>query len=67
MIHRNTERNRAIFVSHQNGETINELAEQYGLATSTVSQIITTEKHLRALSMEPIYKTARRGNKARVP
>ena len=62
MIHRNTERNRAIFVGHQNGKTINELAEQYGLATSTVSQIITTEKHRRALSMEPIYKTARRGN-----
>ena len=62
MIHRNTERNREIFASHQNGKTINELAEQYGLAKTTVSQIITTEKHLRALSMEQIYKTARGGN-----
>jgi Mor family transcriptional regulator len=62
MIHRNTERNREMFVSYQNGITINDLAEQYGLATSTVSQIITTEKHLRALSMEPIYKIARRGS-----
>jgi len=25
MIHRNTERKRAIFVGHQNGKTINEL------------------------------------------
>ena len=62
MIHRNTERKRAIFVGHQNGKRINELAEQYGLATSTDSQIITTEKHLRALSTEQIYKTARRGH-----
>jgi Mor family transcriptional regulator len=52
-------RNREIFASHQKGLTLGDLAKQYGLALATIRQIISAEKHLHAVSNQPIYKAAR--------
>jgi Mor family transcriptional regulator len=52
-------RNREIFASHQKGVTPGDLAKRHGLAPATVRQIIVTEKHLHAVSNQPIYKAAR--------
>ena len=59
MIHKSAERNREIFAFHQMGKSTRDLAQLYGLALGTVRQIIITEKHLRAVSTEPIYTSAR--------
>jgi Mor family transcriptional regulator len=59
MIHKKALRNREIFSFHMSGKSIGDLARQYGLAKTTVQQIILAEKHLRAVSTEPIYTSAR--------
>jgi hypothetical protein len=59
MIHKNAARNREIFALHQHGKPLADLASQYGLALATLRQVICAEKHLQAVSMEPVYREAR--------
>lgn len=65
MTHKNAARNREIYAAYCQGQTMSDLARQYGLAPATVRQIINSEKHLRAVSVEPVYRVARNDNPER--
>ncbi len=52
-------RNRAIFAAFRAGATIPDLAAAYGLRRSTISAILTTERHKNAISPDPEYRMPR--------
>ena len=54
------ERNRAIFASFRAGETVNQLAESYGLAPITIAARLTTERHKLAVCVDEFYRNLRR-------
>lgn len=47
-----SDRNRAILLAHQEGSTIEQLAEVFGLAILTVRSIIYHERHKVEVSMD---------------
>jgi Mor family transcriptional regulator len=58
---RMAERNRQMLCGFEAGMSVEDLVQKYGLAKSTVSAIITTERHRRAVSPNPVYKALRLG------
>ena len=52
-------RNREIFAARQQGESIAELAELYGLSNITVCEIIRVERHKIAVSIDTFYQEMR--------
>ena len=52
-------RNREIFASYQQGESVGDLAERHGLSEITVHQIIRAERHKLAVSIEAVYREMR--------
>jgi Mor family transcriptional regulator len=52
-------RNRDIFAASQDGKSIEELAQKYGLSAVTVRQIIRIEGHKVAVSVEGFYEELR--------
>ena len=59
MIHKTAERNREIFAAYQKGNSLDDLAKQYERSPATVQQIILSEKHKQAVSVEPFYQDTR--------
>lgn len=60
MIHtKNAVRNRDIFAAYQNGEAVEDLAKRYRLAPITVHEIIRTERHKLAVSVDAFYSELR--------
>jgi len=53
------ERNREIFAAIEGGESVESVAIRYGLKPASVSTIIRTEKHLRAVCPFPAYRALR--------
>lgn len=49
-------RNRAILADFEAGLGIAQLAELHRLSPSSISAIITAERHKRALSPDPLYR-----------
>jgi Mor family transcriptional regulator len=58
-IERTRARNREIFAVHKNGESIEKLAERYGLRSETIQNIIWVERHRVAVSVDAFYKKMR--------
>jgi hypothetical protein len=48
-----------MFVAHQNGELIEELAKRYGLEPGTVCQTLRIERHKVAVSVDEFYERIR--------
>jgi Mor family transcriptional regulator len=59
VIHRTAVRNREIFAACQDGKSIEELAQKYGLSPVTVRQVIRIEGHKFAVSVERFYQELR--------
>lgn len=59
IIQKTAVRNREIFAAYQHGESIEKLAEQYGLSAVTVHQIIRIERHKVAVSVDAFYEAMR--------
>ena len=59
---KNGERNREIFAAIENGESLENIAIKCGLKPASVSTIIRTEKHLRAVYPDPVYRALRGEN-----
>ena len=59
---KNGDRNREIFAAIENGESLENIAIKYGLKPASVSTIIRTEKHLRAVCPDPVYRALRGEN-----
>jgi Mor family transcriptional regulator len=58
-IQRNEIRNREIFAAHQRGEPVGNLAKHYELSRQTVDQIIRSERHKIAVSVDDFYERMR--------
>ncbi len=56
---KNGDRNREIFAAIEAGESVDSIAIRYGLKPASVSTIIRTEKHLRAVCLYPVYRALR--------
>jgi Mor family transcriptional regulator len=56
---KNGERNREIFSAIKGGESVESVAVMYGLKPTSVSEIIRTEKHLREVCPDPVYRALR--------
>jgi len=56
------ERNREIFAAIEDGESVESIAIRYGLKPTSVQEIIRTEKHLRAVCPDPVYRALRGEN-----
>jgi Mor family transcriptional regulator len=52
-------RNREMFAAYQTGESIQDLAMQYGISGHTVRQIIMIERHKIAVSVGDFYQEMR--------
>jgi Mor family transcriptional regulator len=55
-----TERNREIFIAFLAGKTMNQLAQNYGLAGVTIAALLNIEKHKLAVSGDEFYCDLRR-------
>ena len=53
------ERNREIFAAVEGGESVESIAIRHGLKPASVGMIIRTEKHLRAVCPDPVYRALR--------
>jgi hypothetical protein len=60
----NAERNRVMLSAYEAGRTIEQLAEDHGLAIASVGSILTGERHRRRESPEPFYRALRRSGEA---
>ncbi len=56
---RNTERNRSIFVAYQNGRPLEEIAQEFGVNSTRVQQIIREERYKLAYSQDAYYRVMR--------
>lgn len=59
MTRKTASRNREIFAAHQDGQSIEALANRYGLSRVTVSEIIRFEGHSMAVSADAFYAERR--------
>jgi Mor family transcriptional regulator len=60
LLRKNGKRNREMFAAFEDGATIDQLAEDYRLLPNSVAAILNTERHRRAVSPEPEYRSLRR-------
>jgi hypothetical protein len=56
---KNGERNREIFAAIEGGESVESIAIRYGLKPASVSEIIRTERHLRKVCPDLVYRALR--------
>jgi hypothetical protein len=52
-------RNREIFAAYQGGETMEGLAKRYGISVITIGQLIRSERHKIAFSVDGYYQVMR--------
>ena len=60
MPNRKSDRDYGILVAFEAGQPIEQLAADYALTDVRVRSIIIAERHRRAVSQEPFYRTLRR-------
>jgi predicted nucleic acid-binding Zn ribbon protein len=60
----NAKRNRAMLSAYEASRTIEQLAEDHGLAIASITSILTVERHRRRESPEPFYRALRRSREA---
>jgi Mor family transcriptional regulator len=53
------ERNREIFAAIEGGDTMENISIKYGLKPASISTIIRTERHLRAVCPDSFYRALR--------
>ena len=61
---KNAERNRAMLSGYESGQTIEQLAQCYGLSIASISSILTGERHRRRESPQPFYRALRQSGEA---
>ena len=60
---KNASRNRDIYAAFETGTPVDQLAVNYALSRNSVLAILTTERHKRAVSLEPAYRELRLAGK----
>jgi len=56
---RKSDRNRRMFTAFAQGQTLEQLGEQYALTRQRVRAVLTDEKNRRSHSVEPFYRLLR--------
>jgi len=56
---RKSERNRRIFTAFAQGRTLEQLGQEHALTCNRINAVLMDERHKRAHSVEPFYRSLR--------